>query len=263
MHLKLMNRKKCFKFLPFVVILLACIYLLLVITLSKSYHHDPWYPWNQRERKVPKIAIGVLVTPGIDAYWNRFITMSDGWYKDFNNITGYTFDSISSRHDTRLIRVERNFPDEKNASGWAGWTNIPLAAFQHMGDNTAYDDADWYLQVDEDTIIVPTNLKRLVSLVSATRPLMIGKCATFDDELEGLVQFDVGGAGILINRALMSALRPQFTTCRKRFNPMYYSDARIGACVSIVLNQSDAVCPGPNKNQVSSWHTSEYGATRI
>jgi hypothetical protein len=211
------------------------LYFILLLTISSSPDVS-----NTVTRE-PTIAVGVLVTPHMKMYWDRFVAMSEGWYSEFSPVNGYTLDAIEGKNDSRLIHVHKLFNSEKTESG-ENWTNIPLAAYQHMGDNI---EADWYLQVDEDTVIVPVNLKKLVAVLSELqRPVMLGKCAFYEDEEEGRISFNVGGAGILMNRALMSALRPVFDECRRRFNRVYFSDARIGACVSHRANISDAACPG-------------------
>lgn len=227
------SASKLLKIIPLFVLLFTCVYLALLRTFILR---------DQRPEsdKQPTVAVGVLVTPNMDMYWDRFLEMNTGWHAEFSMLKGYTFDPIESKNDSRLIQVDKLFPTEKNGSG-DQWTNIPLASFQRMGTDI---DTDWYLQVDEDTVIVPVNLKRLVrALSNYPGPLMVGKCASFIDIAEGVIKFGVGGSGILMNRALMTALQPHFSTCRRRFNRMYYSDARIGACVSLVLNQSGTICP--------------------
>ena len=234
---KIKTIKLCF----LIILFSTCLYNVFILFRMSNEHQ----PLSDHLHHSPKVAVGVLVTPNTDMYWDRFVTMSSGWYTSFSILNGYTFDRVDSKNDSRLVQVDKLFSSEKTGSG-NEWTNIPLAAFQHMATNIV---ADWYLQVDEDTIIVPINLMRLINTLNTSpRPLMIGKCASFQDAIEGSIEFNVGGSGILMNRALVSALTPHFTECRKRFNTLYFSDARVGACVTLMLNRSDAVCPcsGPH-----------------
>ena len=219
---------------------LHSVYVLTHLTTSPLLQQQQQY--TQYE---PTIAVAVLVTPNSSTYWNRFVAMSAGWYRHFEVVKGYSFHPVAFKQDSRLIQVEKLFSTEKTISREDVQHNMHVAAFQRMrGDtnDTSTNTSDWYLQVDDDTVLVPANLRRLVRLLDPSEAVLLGKCAVYQDSVEGRILFVVGVGGILMSRALMLALEPHFPACRRRYNRVFFADARVGACVSHTLNQSSAVC---------------------
>lgn len=145
--------------------------------------------------------------------------------------------------------------------------NHQLAALEFMfRDNP---NADWYLIVDDDTVIVPANLQGMIKDLNLKRHEFwyIGKCAYFeanmrkDSRTEEEVEFVVGGSGILMSHALVEALAPVVKSCRRDYNHLTYGDGRIGACIQDTLNMSSVVDPSNTCSDRLSEKRSQLGLT--
>lgn len=75
-------------------------------------------------------------------------------------------------------------------------------------------------------------------------PVIYGECGSYKprnmDGLESVV-FAMGGGGILLSHAAMELLAPHFETCREKYNKLYYSDARVAACLQVEAGVPDVV----------------------
>lgn len=177
----------------------------------------------------------ILTTPSKGAYWERFYQNHIGWHKDFDDVLTYTFENVSTSL-AHIIQSVKSLPGEENGSS----NNLQLVAF---GLAWAHNpNADWYLYADDDTIIFADNLKEMVKGYDPNTLIMKGKCVHFDTSKFGRIHFVVGGAGILMSRALVKELVHRMSVCRTKFLSVYHSDARVGACVEHTLNRTLNLC---------------------
>jgi hypothetical protein len=192
-------------------------------------------------------------------------SQTNGWHQEFPGTRFYTFDQ--AHPDSPLWNLFTPmtplFPDEKIQ--FKG--NHQLAALEYVYRDNPH--AAWYIVADDDTVLVPANLRRMIAdlNLASTDAWYVGKCASFDgplwpkssasslktedddddcdeDDEEGRCQtinFLVGGAGILLSHALMEQLAPVVQQCRRDYNHMTYGDGRIGACIQYTLNMSSVV----------------------
>ena len=186
-----------------------------------------------------RVEVGVISSPSHGANWARFFANSNGWHARFrSHLRAYTFDvvdpasPIASVFDT--VPMLGELAGERSARD----SNLHLAALGSM--HARNPRADWYLEVEDDTLVVASNLRRLLARLDPSRPLMLGKCVHYEHRnATDDVHFAVGGAGVLISGTLLRRLAPRIPECRRRFGAggdnWLYSDARVGACAARAL----------------------------
>lgn len=176
-------------------------------------------------------------------YWERFYNNANGWHQQFPAIKAFTFDNVSAGSlVAKLFTRMKLLPHER--PGYRD--NAHLAAMGEMFHLNA--KSTWYLQVDDDTIVVKQNLDRMIAEleqrgdVNETEYFM-GKCV-YEETDFGDVHFAVGGSGILMNHKALGQLAPKIEECRREYaDSVTCGDARIGACLSYTLNISTEICP--------------------
>jgi len=195
------------------------------------------------------IEIGIVTAPKKADYLERWFRNDVGWHRFFSDhIRAFTWDAIPEKSPASKIfhQVKRSFPKEQTTFPKGGIPppgNLHLAVIQEMQDL----DADWYFCVDDDTIVVPSNLRRFVNrLDPKEKEYLKGKCVGYKESKRGLgINFVVGGAGILMSRALVNSMKPFFSECRREWSDLYYSDARVGACMRYTMNRTGTnMCAG-------------------
>ena len=182
------------------------------------------------------IEVGVITATENPIYFDRW--SSQTWHQLFPNIHSYTFE----KEKPNITNMPLLWPEEPHGKP----SNVHLATFQHMFERNP--SAEWYLQVDDDTIIIRNNLiKVLKDYNGFENDYYFGKAAMnthtttyIPPELKKKelyrFPFRIGGAGIIISHKLMSRLYPFLSYCRKFssnrfFEAVTFGDSRVGFCL--------------------------------
>lgn len=154
--------------------------------------------WTIPGRGHPSVAAGVLSG-------GRAAAGVDSWGPYFDSFTTYSFASSDA-----------------------------LAAAAAMREESP--DAEWYLQTDDKTLLLPQNILPLVAQYNSSRPLILGECvgcpkANCPGASDAGAPSVNGGAGFLISRGLMAALVPALGGCMEAF-VHFDGAARLVACAN-------------------------------
>jgi len=174
-----------------------------------------------------------ILTSGKEPYRSRGDLVRRTWAPYFEAFEAFTFDA--NPHFDNIRRVDPYGSDE----GTERATGMNLAMIPEM--LALHPSAKWYLQADDDTLLLPLQWRSVAAGMDWREPVLGGKCALYPND--DMVEFVVGGSGILISRGLAEKLAPHVLECRKEFNWYDYGDARIGGCMRKVLgeNYTDAM----------------------
>lgn len=167
-----------------------------------------------------------ILTSGKEPYLSRVELVQKTWASYFEAFEAFTFDANHSEH---VRHVEPYGPDEQTTRA----TGMNLAMIPEM--LTLHPSAKWYLQADDDTLIVPHQWRSLTAGLDWHEPVLSGRCSGYPPDSN--VAFVIGGAGMVISRGLAEKLAPRVLECRQEFNWYGYGDARIGGCMRKVLGE--------------------------
>jgi hypothetical protein len=188
----------------------------------------------------PKVQFFVILSPAHGQNWERFYENVNGWHTQvFDTIRYFTFDRLAERSPLRnLVEPLDLFPFEHSSQH----SNLLLAAFQRIYElNNA---SDWYFLAEDDTIVVKDNLEAYVDTLDPGKLVMKGKCVSVPKPKKNPVFFTMGGAGILMSRALLKEIYPYISQCREHFNSGF-GDLRIGKCIQKYITSSlSTYCTG-------------------
>lgn len=201
---------------------------------------------SKNHTKTLNIEVGVITATENPTYFDRW--SSQTWHQLFPNIHSYTFE----KEKPNITNMPLLWPEEPHGKP----SNIHLATFQHMFERNP--SAEWYLQVDDDTIIIRNNLiKVLKDYNGFENDYYFGSCSVnapiyvhLSPELKknDLYRFGfrIGGAGIIISHKLMSRLYPFLSYCRKFSSNTFFvdatfGDARVGFCLKHLV-KFDTLC---------------------
>jgi hypothetical protein len=228
------------RIIPLLAICLVISSLLVGYKTTLFTHEGPCSVLDDPQKilRPPNVQVVVVTAPAHGQYWERFYQNSIGWHTQFPDLRAFTFDEVSqSSQIQNVVRQMGTLPSEKSAKH----SNLILAALQEI--YTMNSDSDWFFLVEDDTVVVKENLDRLVSTLSSQRkhetPVYYGKCVLYNSTDYGMIDFVVGGAGMLMSRSLLQELAPQIDLCRRQYDSIYYGDARVGACILFTLKRKE------------------------
>ena len=222
------------------VIVPTLLLILTVLALFHTYQNLRWSATGIREKGstlrsstvAPAIQIFTVIDHSRGLSWERFFQNHVGWHKEFRNVLAYSFERAHGPLADIVTTVEKFSPEETSGSS----NNLQVFGFYLAWKNNPR--ADWYLCVDDDTLIVVDNLRLMVSELDPNVPRIIGKPALANDQKLGTIAFVVGGAGILLSRRMVELMVPHIPLCRRKYNTVWHSDSRVGACIQFELNES-------------------------
>ena len=192
------------------------------------------------------VQVFVATSPKRGPYWERFYANSILWHSQFPLPTKvYTFDPIPSNSPIRKLVTPIELYDFERSM--TRHSNLLLASFGQVYKDNPH--ADWYFFAEDDTIVVQENLYRLIDFLkdkhNITQPydrdeVFQGKCVSVGRP-NGKIPFAVGGAGILMSRALLQNLAPHVNECRHAYPNVKFGDARLGACIFRTLGRKEVL----------------------
>lgn len=111
--------------------------------------------------------------------------------------------------------------------------------------HTAFPEADWYILGDDDTLFVPEALETVLSQYDASKPWFMGSISESPKQNHDyglallstgaqLGSYAFGGGGIIISKALMHIIIPDYQKCLHDHAGMFGGDQRIAACVKVL-----------------------------
>ena len=199
-----------------------------------SRENETVTPWRFKHVPAPLFHLGVLTSPKAP-YFDRYVINSRGWHRDFSpHVSAFTSTEVDKktaegRGPASTIQLVNLLPGERD--GWS--SNLQFWGWKLMHDEGPR--AKWYLQADDDTVVIRANLEKLVAKFNHSEPIMLGDCHSYVEPDFGQIAFAQGGAGVVMSQGLMRRLVPLFETCRMKYNNLHFSDARVHACIEFEL----------------------------
>ena len=141
--------------------------------------------------------------------------MRDSWIRHVAKEDRVFFLSGSAHPSDQVVGW--NTPD-----GYDGCAQKYLTFFREMPN----DDTDWIVFVDDDTFVVPDRLRACLAHYDPGVSVWIGKRVP-----DGEVPYLSGGAGIVVSRALYSAVRSYLQSTSVALHTIY-SDLELGRWVA-------------------------------
>jgi len=225
------------------VLVIICISLgACSLTVLSSLSADEKHEHSEARPPYPYIQVAVITTHSIGKYWERFAANANGWHLQFPDILVYTFDRVEENSTLSRIynQIDKVFESEPTTS--SSRNNMQLATVGEMyRDNP---NADYYIIVDDDTVLVPVNLRGMIRdlRLNPNNETMLGRCVGYDEVGDGRgYSFVVGGAGIFMSHALVKAMAPHIPKCRHEYTHVYHADARIGGCINYTMKHAEVL----------------------
>lgn len=179
-----------------------------------------------------------------------FSDKTDPWIPTLG-IAGTGKQSSSGEEDADHAGSERGsvlLPVDAGAS-WVGAQSRWLPALSHLYNT--YQEAEWYMILDDDTFLVPQGLRRMLGKHDSSKPLYVGRvmfaAAKQQDEehrqhrlqqqhgkpkqADAMVPFAHGGSGVVLSRPLLKALVP-FLGVSGACEYSGYGDGDLGYCIA-------------------------------
>lgn len=178
----------------------------------------------------PEIFVGVISSPGKVEYLERYMINAAphfGWHRAFDpHVRAYTFDVVPENIPRfQYDRFVRILPLEGEKTNYH--VNSQLWSWKLMHE--ASPNANWYLQVDDDTIVAKHNLVAFMRDNDPGKAEIHGYCSSVGTRFtrgKGKLNFVIGGGGTLMSNAAMKLLLPHIETCRMKYNYLRFGDSR-------------------------------------
>ncbi|KAI9135747.1 hypothetical protein BKA69DRAFT_1129901 [Paraphysoderma sedebokerense] len=106
-----------------------------------------------------------------------------------------------------------------------------LYAAQH------YPHKKWFYKCDDDTFVVPSNIKRLLQHFNSEAHYYIGRPL-------GTSNINSGGAGYVLSRSALQAVKPHLMGCIPVKKKEYGEDMVISSCLESRLGIKATAAPG-------------------
>lgn len=192
--------------------------------------------------KASLLAIGVISGPN-EAQKRRVKLLQETW-----------FTSLDPRRDGALVFSDGTDADvpaigiPNTGSTWQGAQDrwLPAISYLYM----VFPLAQWYVLLDDDTFLIPANLKAMLAeQQDPGHPLYLGR-TMFVEVQEGplvhqTIPFAHGGSGVVLSAALLRAFAPLLIEVlqnkrgggeEKRCQGSGYGDGDLGICIKELLN---------------------------
>jgi hypothetical protein len=142
----------------------------------------------------PSLQVFMVSAPAKEAYRERLLANARGWYRQFSNLTVFTFDEMLHNNFSALMKgynvdVHHLPMLEKNKKH----SNLLMAAFGAIYKQNP--NADYYFMAEDDTVLVKKNIEEAVVRLGRRKDIYYGRCVAIPTKTFGKKFSVMGGAG--------------------------------------------------------------------